>query len=227
MGEEHTLTSEFWGLTFDWTAIISSVIVAAIVFIIIYVAARGCTLVPRAKGLQNLVEMGIDFARSMVGTGIDNPTLTDQILPFAFVLFLYVLVANQFGLLIWATTDEHLVLLKSPTADISVVLSLSLLASFVAQLVGIRRSVKGYLLSLLNPFHLFEEFIKVFTHTLRLFANIFVGELLLGLMVHGNNFLVLGIPILGWIGFSLVIGLIQAYIFTTLAAVYIGQKVTH
>ena len=226
MGEEHTLTSELWGMTFDWTAIISSVLVAAIVFIIVYVAARGCTLAPKAKGMQNLLEMGIDFARSMIDTGIDDRVLAGKLLPFVFMLFMYVFVANQFGLLISAITTEHLVLLKSPTADISVVLSLSVLVSVIAQYVGIKRSIKSYLISFLNPFHILEEFIKVFTHTLRLFANIFVGELLLGLMLHGNA-LLLGIPILAWIGFSLIIGLIQAYIFTTLTAVYIGQKVTH
>jgi F-type H+-transporting ATPase subunit a len=59
---------------------------------------------------------------------------------------------------------------------------------------------------------------------MRLWANIFAGEVLITIMLTKGPIWLTGAPLLLWIGFSLFVGTIQAYIFTVLANVYIAQK---
>ncbi|MDN5907901.1 MAG: F0F1 ATP synthase subunit A, partial [Staphylococcus equorum] len=83
----------------------------------------------------------------------------------------------------------------------------------------------------LLPINIFEEFTSTLTLGLRLYGNIFAGELLLGLLAG----LVIGFPAWGWLigipglivwqGFSIFIGTIQAYIFVMLSMVYMSHKV--
>lgn len=86
---------------------------------------------------------------------------------------------------------------------------------------------------------LIEEFANTLTLGLRLYGNIFAGEILLGLLAGlATNFytqnIALGIvgtlgaivPMIVWQAFSLFVGTIQAFIFTMLTMVYISHKVS-
>ena len=81
------------------------------------------------------------------------------------------------------------------------------------------------------PIKIIEELINLLTLAMRLFGNIFAGEILLALVASmGNSFGVatwlVGIPIqMVWQGFSIFIGAIQAYVFVTLSMVYLSEKV--
>ena len=66
---------------------------------------------------------------------------------------------------------------------------------------------------------------------LRLYGNIFAGELLLGLLANLGSSGVGGalgaiVPMLAWQGFSIFVGSIQAFIFTMLTMVYMSHKVS-
>ncbi|MDK7119537.1 F0F1 ATP synthase subunit A, partial [Streptococcus oralis] len=83
------------------------------------------------------------------------------------------------------------------------------------------------------PINVMEEFTNFLTLSLRLYGNIYAGEVLLTLI--GNDFahsfgigtIILSAPLtIIWQGFSVFIGSIQAYVFVTLSMVYIGKKVT-
>ncbi len=83
----------------------------------------------------------------------------------------------------------------------------------------------------LLPFKIIEEFTNTLTLGLRLFGNIFAGEILLSLitkmaMIAIPAFAFSIIPMLAWQGFSLFIGAIQAFIFTMLTMVYMSHKVS-
>ena len=87
----------------------------------------------------------------------------------------------------------------------------------------------GFLL----PINIIEEFTNFLTLSLRLYGNIYAGEVLLTLI--GGRFaksagwftVIASVPLtLIWQGFSVFIGSIQAYVFVTLSMVYIGKKVT-
>lgn len=84
----------------------------------------------------------------------------------------------------------------------------------------------------LFPLKVIEEFANTLTLGLRLFGNIYAGEILLGLLAKlgGATFLgALGalVPMLAWMGFSVFVGSIQAFIFVMLTMVYMAHKVSH
>jgi len=128
---------------------------------------------------------------------------------------------------------------KSPTADLSVTMGLALVAFLVSHGLGLFRNTKGYLQHYLKPFALFlpinliETASKLLTHGMRLFANIFAGEVLIATILKLTTFKVFGaiaaIPLLMvWQGFSIFIGAIQAFVFVILMMVYISQSIeTH
>lgn len=84
------------------------------------------------------------------------------------------------------------------------------------------------------PFKIIEEFSSTLTLGLRLYGNIFAGEVLLGLLaamgvtagMGAAGFLGAAIPTIIWQGFSIFVGAIQAFIFTMLSMVYMSHKVS-
>jgi len=82
------------------------------------------------------------------------------------------------------------------------------------------------------PLKIIEEFANTLTLGLRLYGNIFAGEILLALLVGGLATGVGGtiaaiIPTMVWQAFSIFVGAIQAFIFTMLTMVYMAHKVSH
>jgi F-type H+-transporting ATPase subunit a len=97
--------------------------------------------------------------------------------------------------------------------------------------------LKHYLLSFFQPFkalfaiNILEQFATTLTLGLRLFGNIYAGEVMLALLAgavtHGFAVASLAaIPMLIWQAFCVFIGAIQAYIFVTLTMVYIAHRLT-
>jgi F-type H+-transporting ATPase subunit a len=84
----------------------------------------------------------------------------------------------------------------------------------------------------LFPLKLIEEFANTLTLGLRLYGNIYAGEILLTLLAGSlatgvGGHLAAVIPMLAWQGFSIFVGAIQAFIFTMLTMVYLAHKVSH
>ena len=77
---------------------------------------------------------------------------------------------------------------------------------------------------------MFGEFSNFLTFVLRLFGNIFAGEMLMSVIAkfafsHGVWTIIAGAPLgILWQAFSVFIGAIQAFVFVTLTSVYISQK---
>ena len=83
----------------------------------------------------------------------------------------------------------------------------------------------------LAPLKVIEEFANTLTLGLRLYGNIFAGEILIGLLATlgaSSAFGLIGalVPSLAWLGFSVFIGAIQAFIFVMLTMVYMSHKVS-
>jgi len=120
---------------------------------------------------------------------------------------------------------------KSPTADISVTAGLAIIVFVLVHFLGLSRNTKHYLKHYFEPYWFFfplnvlKEIAKPVTLALRLFANIFAGEILIATIVMAGIF---GIPLLiVWQGFSIFVGAIQAFLFTILTMVYISQASVH
>jgi F-type H+-transporting ATPase subunit a len=92
------------------------------------------------------------------------------------------------------------------------------------------------MLVLILPLEIISTFMRLLSLTIRLFANILAGHLIIVFMTGGLA-VILGLTALGWIalplGFAIYIfelGLVatlQAFIFATLSAIYIGGAVSH
>lgn len=121
---------------------------------------------------------------------------------------------------------------KSPTATPSVTFTLALAVLLYSHYLAVKRDgVGGYVAHYFKPhplmflLHAMEDFIiKPLTLPLRLFGNIFAGEVLIAVLL-GASVWVATLPLVVWLGYSVFVGAVQAFIFTTLSMVYISQKV--
>jgi len=120
---------------------------------------------------------------------------------------------------------------KSPTADLSVTFGLAFIVFVLVHYLGLTKNTRHYLKHYVEPYwffiplNLMKEIFKPITLGLRLYANIFAGEILIATIIMAGAF---GIPILiAWQGFSIFVGAIQAFLFTILTMVYIAQASVH
>ncbi len=213
-----------------------TIISCIIVFLVVFICTRNLQMKP--KGKQNFIEWVIDFVRGIVADNLPGSQVNNFHL-LGVTMFLFVFVANEIGLVTKIVTTDDITLWKSPTADPFVTLTLALMVISLTHFFGIKSlGFKNYLINsylkpvgFLLPLKIIEEFTNVITLGLRLYGNIFAGEVLLGLIA--NMFISLGwwsLPIVMplemiWIGFSLFIGAIQAYVFVTLTMVYMSHKI--
>jgi F-type H+-transporting ATPase subunit a len=139
--------------------------------------------------------------------------------------------------------------LYAATANISVPLVLAIVVFGVFNWEGIRAQgpigylkslipagVRGPMLLLVFPLEVISTFMRVISLTVRLFANILAGHMII-LFMAGGLAVILGLSFLGWFTmpaailiylFELVlIATLQAFIFATLSAIYLGGAVTH
>ncbi|RXZ83422.1 ATP synthase F0 subunit A [Paenibacillaceae bacterium] len=120
---------------------------------------------------------------------------------------------------------------KSPTADLSVTAGLAFTVFLIIHLAGLFTNTKHYIKHYFQPFPIFlplniiETISRPVTLAIRLFANIFAGEVLISTILMLNW---VGIPLLAvWQGFSIFVGAIQAFLFTILTMVYLAGATVH
>mgnify|MGYP001223809329 CR=1 FL=1 len=231
---EKTATFQFLGLTFNVGNMVSVLLACVVVFCVVFALSRHITMKP-GKG-QNVLEWLVDFTNGIVRSALSGKVANDLGL-WGFTTFLFILISNLQGLLLQVDVSG-VTYVKSPTADPIITMTFALLTLTLAQYLGIRKNgYKQHFLSYFKPFkvfvivNIFEEFTNFLTLGLRLFGNIFAGEMLLGIITKmavggGPLMWVVSLPLsLAWQGFSVFIGCIQAFIFVTLSSVYISHKV--
>lgn len=233
--EQESRVLELFGLNFNVAYLISTAAACMIVFLIAYICTRNLKIKPAGK--QLFIEWVADFASSIVSNSMTKVQASKFEL-LGFTLILFVFVSNMMGLPLLLVVDGYQYW-KSPTADPIFTLSLAFMVIVLANYFGVQeQGFKNYFLNsfvrpvpFLLPIKLLEEFTNTLTLALRLYGNIFAGEILLGLVASLANSAglltwIVGIPLqMVWQGFSIFIGSIQAYVFTTLTMVYISHKV--
>ncbi|MDP3439068.1 MAG: F0F1 ATP synthase subunit A [Azonexus sp.] len=180
----------------------------------------GCWLATRQLSVDKpgLVQTALEGAVQSIETAIDGvlPGRAELLLPFIGTLWIFVAVANLTGLV----PELH-----SPTADLSTTAALAFVVFLSVHWYGVRNSsLKDYLKHYLTPspillpFHILGEFSRTLALAMRLFGNIMSLEMaaLLVLLVAG---LLVPVPVLM---LHIVEALVQAYIFGTLALIYIA-----
>ena len=140
-------------------------------------------------------------------------------LPLLGTLFIFLVVANLCGIVPGVT---------APTASIETPAALAAIVFLAVHFYGVRIQglgayLKGYLKPnpVMLPFNILSELTRSFSLAMRLFGNIMSEELVLAIVLALAGLLV-PIP---FMAFGILVGLVQAYIFSVLAAVYIGGGV--
>lgn len=194
-----------------------------IVMTVLAIASRSITrkLVFRVDGVtrgQAALEVLVTGIAQQIGeTGLLKP---NRYLPFLGTLFLFVAAANL-GTLIPG--------FEPPTSSLSTTASLALCVFIAVPIFGIRdRGFGGYLKTyteptvLMLPFNVISELSRTLALAVRLFGNMMSGGLIVAILISITPFL---FPIV-MTALGLLTGMVQAYILTILAAVYIAAATT-
>ncbi|WP_219834457.1 F0F1 ATP synthase subunit A [Paenibacillus sp. R14(2021)] len=236
------------GIRFDLAAIFMIVVTSIIVLILARLAVRGASVTNPTK-MQNFLEWVIEFVINIIGTTMDlkkgRPYLT-----LGIALIMYLFVANLLGLPFGIVTEAHhgatfwgmeldlggkdeahISWWKSPTADVAVSGALMAIVIVLTHIEGLRRNRKHYLKHYFEPYiaffplNLIKEVAKPLSLSLRLYGNIFAGEVMISVIMGMGWF---GIPaLIVWQGFSIFVGAIQSFVFVMLTMVYMSQAIVH
>jgi len=179
------------------------------------------------QGVQNVFEFALEFIQDIARTNIGEKEYRPWV-PFVGTLFLFIFVSNWMGALVpWKLIHIPEGELGAPTNDVNVTVAMALMTSAAYFYAGLKGAGLGYFSKyikptpVLLPLNIIEDFTKPLSLSFRLFGNILADELVvavLGLLVP----LVVPLP-------AMLLGLftsaIQALIFSTLAATYIGEAI--
>jgi len=198
---------------------------------IFFIAVRARLSVERPGGLQHTMEFIDGFVNNLASETISNHP--EQFVPYLTALGLFILSCNLIGLVPG---------LESPTAVPMVPLGCALFTWFYYHVHGVRANgpvgylkhfigpqegmplaVRLFLPILLFPIEVFSHTARVLSLTVRLFANMFAGEMVTLVFF---SLVPLGIPIV-FEGLHIGVSLIQTYIFVLLACVYLGEATAH
>jgi F-type H+-transporting ATPase subunit a len=247
------------GINFSITRAVLYLVLASALTItaMVYVARR---MQMKPNRVQTAVEVAYDLTKNNI-TGSNLPSnYALKWFPFIATLFFFIAFSNLIGYLPLPTNTEETVdilgvnlptfAIYAASANISFALVLTLVVWFSYHVEGVReKGLIGYLKSFLpagledmNPIgkalifsiEVLSHFMRLVSLSVRLFANILAGHLLL-LFMGGGLAVLLGLAALGaltfplaFVFFVLEVGLIatlQAFIFATLSAIYIGGAV--
>lgn len=230
-------TLELFGLQiqFNMSNILMITVASVIVFLIAVLFTRNLAMKP--TGVQNFIEWVVDFVKGLIKSTMDwNEGGRFHML--GLTILMYVFVSNMLGLPFAIGVGDTL-WWKSPTADPVITLTLSAMIIILTNIYGIKLKGfkeygKGFFqpFKLMFPFKVVEEFANTLTFGLRLYGNIYAGEILLSMLVGAGTASIFGgvlsiFPLMAWQGFSIFVGAIQAFIFTMLTMVYMAHKVSH
>ena len=231
---EVNLDLGFMTLTFNLSTVAMLLLSAIIVFLIAFISTRKLALKP--TGMQNFMEWIMDFVKGIIKSNMDWKT-GGRFHVLGITLIMFVAVMNLIGLPLGGMSINGDLWWKSPTADPTVTMSLAAMVLVLTQYYGVKmRKMSGYTktffqpMSFMFPLKLIEEFANTLTLGLRLYGNIYAGEILLALIAGLATSGFVGavgaiVPMMAWQGFSIFIGFIQAFIFTMLTMVYMAHKV--
>ena len=187
--------------------------------------------------LHNIFEVLFVFIRDDVARANIDDHKADKYVPYFFTMFMGIAFMNLFGLFPWAATA---------TADLTVTATLALMTFVITQFSGTKDywghifwypGVPTWVRAILTPVEILGVFTKPFALAIRLFANMLSGKIMI-IAILGLIFIFAELfGTVGAYGISVVsvaltvvlyalkvfVGLLQAYIFTLLSAVFIGM----
>ena len=209
-------------------AVVFMWIVVACASVIMVMAGSSRKLVPGK--LQSLAEMMVDFIRNMIMETMGKDGM--RFFPLIATLFVFILFSNYVGLIPGAYTVTSQIIVTAAFSflvyGISLVVGFSLHGvKFLGILIP--PGTPGWLVPLMIPIEIISQIARPISLAVRLFANMTAGHVMLavlfGLTIGGG-------VLIGWLPFVFTVAIyllefgiafIQAYIFTILTCVYLGD----
>jgi len=206
-----------------WMTIV--VILATLLFV---VGMQKRALVPGR--IQSMAELGYEFVANMVRDNVGSAG--KKYFPFVLTLFVFILFCNVLGLVPYSFT---------PTSHIIVTFAMALFVFVGVTIIGfakhglhflsffVPKGVPAWLLVILVPIEVISYFVRPFSLSIRLFANMLAGHTML--KVFGGFVVMLGV-LAGWAplafivaltGLELIIAGLQAYVFAILTCLYLND----
>jgi F-type H+-transporting ATPase subunit a len=211
------------GVQLHGQVFIISWLVIALLLITALLGTSNLERVP--KGLQNFLELVHEFVSDIAENQIGEEEYRPWV-PYIGTLFLFIFGCNWAGALLplkLITLPEGE--LAAPTNDINTTVALALLTSVAYFYAGLSKKGLGYFARyieptpILLPINILEDFTKPLSLSFRLFGNVLADELVVAVLAL---LVPLFVP-LPAMGLGLFASAIQALIFSTLSAAYIGE----
>ena len=205
-------------------------VLVLVILTVFFVLVRMRLSVENPGGLQHTMEGINGFIENIADEIIGHHS--ERFVPYLTTLGLFILSCNLIGLVPG---------LESPTAVPIVPLGCALLTWFYYHYAGIRENGIGYITHFIGPqegmplavriflpilvfpIEVFSHLARVLSLTVRLFANMFAGEMVTLVFF---SLIPIGIPVI-FEGLHIGVSFIQTYIFVLLAAVYLGEAMAH
>ena len=197
--------------------------ILVVLFVLIFFAImRGRLSVDRPGKIQHTLEVTYEFlyAQAQEVVGHDGP----KYMAFFGTMFFFILFMNCIGLIPG---------FDSPTMYPMVPFGMAVATFFFYHATGVKANGPGYLKQFLGPIwwlaflmlpiEILSHFARPLSLTVRLFANMFAGEQVYLTFISLTKLI---IPVI-FIALHLFVSLLQAYIFTLLAMIYVGGAVSH
>lgn len=228
-------------------SMIYGVLCSVVIALIMIWGAKNTNLNP-AKGFRQIIEIIADVLLGLLENALGSRKLAVKYAPIFGTFFFFIIFTNLLALLPLVgpglTVDVGGVqtpLFRPFTADLNGTIAISLVAIIIVQVLSVqaqggKNHLKHYFSDKpLNPINffigvleVFGEFTRILSLSLRLFLNTAVGEILIAvftsLVASGGRTPLAAIPI---ILFEMLVAGIQAYVFTVLAATYLGLAIAH
>jgi F-type H+-transporting ATPase subunit a len=218
----------------------------------VYVARR---MQQKPNKVQTAVETLYNLTYNTITRGNMSEQMSKKWFPFVATLFFFIWISNLIGYIPLPTNTHETVnifgiefpsfAIYAATANLSIPLVLTLIVWFSYQVEGVRAKgfvpyVKSWIPSgtpkPMRPFllgiEIISQTVRIISLSVRLFANILAGHLLI-LFMGGGLGVILGLAVLGWITFPLalvffifevvLVATLQAFIFATLTSIYFGE----
>jgi F-type H+-transporting ATPase subunit a len=239
------------GMRFDLSSIIMIVVTCIIVFALAKIGTSRLSVDKPGK-MQNFIEWIVEFVQNLIASTMDLKK-GKSFLMLGITLMMFIFVGNMLGLPFGIVTEvttpqptfgiteqmlheahdkgKHVALTwwKSPTADVAVTMALAIMVIFMTHYIGLTQNTRHYLKHYVEPhwamfpLNAIKEVSKLLTLGLRLFGNIYAGEVLIGVILMAGVWGI--IPLVVWQGFSVFVGAIQAFVFSILTMVYLSQVI--
>jgi F-type H+-transporting ATPase subunit a len=216
----------------------------------------------RMEAKPNRVQTAVEWAYTGMRDKIVRDNMDDNMarkwFPLIFTLFVFIWISNMIGYLPLPVNSGETVnifgvevpsfQIYAATANVSIPLVLSLIVFTSYNVEGLRAKgfwgyiksmvppgVHGPILIMIFPLEVLSHFLRLISLTVRLFANLLAGHMLIQFM-SGGLAVLLGLEVLAW--FTLPIGIaiylfeatliagLQAFIFAILTAIYLGSAVS-